>query len=291
MEAPPLPHKQKWRKILSIFLLAAVCIGGSELVACRLVDPALYGRITGPVHSQAAAVWDFAASGAARAARALHKNAATLEDSLLEDQAAREPALTPRPTAVAAVTALEQRPGGEVLTGGSREIVYYDQADAAWCDQPYGEDTIGRYGCGPTALAMAVSSLTGRTVDPAQMSLWASRSGYWARHSGSYLSIVDGAAAGFGLTAESCPSCDAERLRLALSSGKLGVALMAGGHFTQGGHFILLRGTTLDGGILVADPNSRERSLTVWDAQLILDELSASRNSGAPLWFLSPGAG
>ena len=35
---------------------------------------------------------------------------------------------------------------------------------------------------------------------------------------------------------------------------------MSAGHFTSGGHFILLRGVTLDGNILVADPNSRARS-------------------------------
>ena len=45
-----------------------------------------------------------------------------------------------------------------------------------------------------------------------------------------------------------------------------------------------LRGVTLDGRVLVADPNSRERSLAAWDPELILSELSPSRNNGAPLW-------
>ena len=62
---------------------------------------------------------------------------------------------------------------------------------------------------------------------------------------------------------------------------------MGPGHFTRSGHFILLRGITLGGDILVADPNSLQRSLTVWDAQLILDELSRSNSSGGPLWALS----
>ena len=97
-----------------------------------------------------------------------------------------------------------------------------------------------------------------------------------------------GAAAAYGLKAESLPDCDAERLRLELAAGKVAVALMTKGHFTSGGHFILLRGATLDGGILVADSNSRDRSLAVWDPQVILDELSKSRTAGAPLWLLSP---
>ena len=81
---------------------------------------------------------------------------------------------------------------------------------------------------------------------------------------------------------------DADDLLQQLASGKIMVALMSKGHFTQKGHFILLRGATLDGQVLVADPNSPERSLMAWDPQIILDELSASRDSGAPLWLLSP---
>ena len=65
------------------------------------------------------------------------------------------------------------------------------------------------------------------------------------------------------------------------------MALMGPGHFTNRGHFILLRGVTLDGSILVADPASPERSLTTWDPELIVDELSSSRDSGGPLWVLS----
>ena len=62
---------------------------------------------------------------------------------------------------------------------------------------------------------------------------------------------------------------------------------MTKGHYTNGGHYILLRGVTLDGSILVADPASRERSLTSWDLSLILEELSQTRANGAPLWLIS----
>lgn len=62
---------------------------------------------------------------------------------------------------------------------------------------------------------------------------------------------------------------------------------MTRGHFTERGHFIILRGVTLEGRVLVADPNSRERSLAAWEPQLILDELSSSCSSGAPLWRIS----
>lgn len=302
-----MQRKSRVKRVLAILLLAVFCIGGTELLVCRFADPALYERIVSPVRRNAMIVWDAASEGASivwgaisdgaeaiwdkgvstvsRVAGALQKNEATP----LEEQGVLEPEVTfETPLADPAITSLKQRDGRDVLTGGSYEIYYFNQGDPIWCDQPYGNDTIGKYGCGPSALAMAVSSLTGQATDPVQMAQWAVGGGYWARHGGSYLSIVNGAAGDYGLQVESVPDCDADRLLLELSSGKIAVALMTKGHFTNSGHFILLRGATLDGGILVADPNSRERSLAVWDAQLIIDELSKSRNNGAPLWFLSP---
>lgn len=284
-------RKWTWKRTLSVLLLAAVCIGGSELVACRLADPALFTRITSPVRRQAAAVWEetrtLAGSAWSRASDLVHTGqdgAAPETESPSSEALISEDKST---TADPALTTLVQRDGAEILTGGTREIVYFNQADSVWCDQPYGKDTLGKYGCGPATVAMAVCSLTGLNTNPEQAAQWAGQNGYWARHGGSYLSIINGAAKDFDMTAESDPDCDVEHLQLELSSGKLAVALMKPGHFTSGGHFLLLRGVTLDGGILVADSNSRERSLTVWDPQLILDELSVSRDSGAPLWFLS----
>ena len=90
-----------------------------------------------------------------------------------------------------------------------------------------------------------------------------------------------------GLEAEAYEAASADALVQQLASGHLFVALMTRGHFTERGHFIILRGVTLEGRVLVADPNSRERSLAAWEPQLILDELSSSRSSGAPLWRIS----
>ena len=290
-------HSPKWWKwLLGLILLAALCIGGTELAVCRFADPILYQQITTPIRRQAAAAWDGTAALAAAAwntlsdareqvTEALYRK----EDTSLEDQSAGEPAEAEAPpVADPTITELKSRGSQEILTGGSCEVTYYNQSDPEWSDQPYGSDTLGKYGCGPVSMAMAVSSLTEQAVDPAEMARWAVDNGHWARHGGSYLSIVAGAAESYGLSVETVPDCDAERLQLELSSGKIAVALMTKGHFTNGGHFILLRGTTLDGSILVADSNSRERSLSPWDAQLILDELSSSRSNGAPLWFLSP---
>ena len=183
-----------------------------------------------------------------------------------------------------AVTELVVRDGQEVLTGGSVEVAFFCQGEEPWASQPFGPDEIGRFGCGPTAMSMLVTSLTGEVVDPAEMAALTAQAGYCAPGSGSYLSIVEGAAAAFGLEVEPVRDFSPDQLCQDLASGSLFVALMGPGHFTKGGHFILLRGVTLEGTVLVADPNSRERSLTAWDPELLLSELSASRSSGAPLW-------
>lgn len=284
-------RKWTWKRTLGVILLAAVCIGGSELVACRFADPSLYTRMISPVRQQAADMW----KGAQTLAGNVWDQASDLMDtgadgdSLDTDSPSSEAMISGDVLSMgtSSLTTLTERNGMEILTGGSREIVYFNQADPAWCDQPYGKDTLGKYGCGPTTLAMVLCSLNNLNTNPEQTAQWANKNGYWAKHGGSYLSIINGAAKDYDITVESDPDCDVQHLQLELSSGKLAVALMKAGHFTSGGHFLLLRGVTLDGGILVADSNSRERSLTVWDAQLILDELSSSRSNGAPLWFLS----
>ena len=60
---------------------------------------------------------------------------------------------------------------------------------------------------------------------------------------------------------------------------------MSKGHFTSGGHFIVLRGVK-DGKIMVADPASRSRSEKLWDLSLIISEASSGRDSGGPFWLI-----
>lgn len=44
------------------------------------------------------------------------------------------------------------------------------------------------------------------------------------------------------------------------------------GHFTKIGHFIVLRGITSDGKILVNDPASTERTNQTWDVGTVAGE-------------------
>lgn len=302
--------KKKWIIFLTA-LLAALCVGLVELSASYFFAPDVYQYVTAPVRRFCRAAADLgeraasalsAASAQAmeEAARAAGEAAQWWEDLTAkpeEEEIVEEQQLASDPVVVLeapildpAVTELVEREEGEVLTGGIMPIVYYNQSEEPWADQPYGRDDIGRYGCGPTAMCMVVSSMTDTKIDPAQMAKWAVEHGCWASRSGSYLSIVERTAQGFGLTARPISEKTPEAVQAALLEGNLLVALMGPGHFTKGGHFILLRGVTLTGTILVADPNSLERSLLEWEPQMILDELSRSTANGAPLWVISKNA-
>jgi hypothetical protein len=297
----------KKKGVVFFLLLALLCVGGTELAASSHFAPALYQAVTAPARrgaeltvelavelrdraeAEATALWeDLEAQGQALAQQWEERRERERELAELDDQLVDQPAPSDSPpVSDPSITELTQVGEGWVLTGGVVPVTYFNQLDPAWADQPYGSDDIGRYGCGPVAMAMVVGSLTDQEVDPRQMAQLAVERGYWAKGHGSYLSIVTGLAEAYGLEAQSVEDPTPERLEEELLSGKLLVALVGPGHFTKRGHFILLRGVTLSGDILVADPSSSERSLTEWDPQLILDELSSSTSNGAPLWAVS----
>ena len=171
------------------------------------------------------------------------------------------------------------------FTDGITEVVYFNQLDERYANKPYGTDNIGGYGCGPTAMSIVVSSLTDDIVDPIEMAQWSYENGGWCSKSGSYHSLIPSAAKAWGLTVEGCTASEPQRIVDALAEGKLVIAIMTKGHFTSGGHFIVLRGVK-DGQIMVADPASYKRSEKLWDLSIILNEASKRAGAGGPFWII-----
>ena len=340
--------KKKYiRNMILLFFLAVLCIGGTELLFCRIYDPKLYRKVVTPVENFAEETSDKAKqyyasakyyvgvysdyvdsvreiadarvaewqeerarqAEAARLAREAKKaEAAALAASGGDDGSGGDTSASAetsvqdlqRETAEDSVSVSslnEDSDGGpsilimengiEYLTGGAERFTYFNQGDAQWASVLFGVDPIAGFGCGPTALAMLISTLTDDYVTPADIADWATSEGYSAPQSGSYHSIVKGAAEHYGLVCESFESADPDSLYNELAMGSYMIALMGPGHFTDNGHFIVLRGCTLSGQILVADPNNRENSLTPYDPALICEELSATATQGGPLWILS----
>ena len=175
--------------------------------------------------------------------------------------------------------------GDVTFSDGVTPVVYYNQLDERYASQPYGTDNIGGYGCGPTAMAIVVSSLTDDMVDPIKMAHWSYENGYWCKSSGSYHALIPAAAEEWGLPVSGCTTSEPQRILDALAEGKLVLAIMSEGHFPSSGHFIVLRGVK-DGQIMVADPASYKRSEQLWDLSIILNEASRRAAAGGPFWII-----
>ena len=177
--------------------------------------------------------------------------------------------------------------GDIIFSNAETPVVYYNQTDSRWGNKMYGKSgTIGAAGCGPTALAIVVASLTDHQVTPYDVAQWSVENGYRCKGNGSYHSLMPNGGEHYGLTVTGIGN-DSKKLVEALQEGKLVIAIMAKGHFTSGGHFIVLRGVTEDGNILVADPASVKRSNQEWALGIITNEASRKAGSGGPFWVFS----
>lgn len=163
---------------------------------------------------------------------------------------------------------------GVVLKQGETEVVYYNQYDIRWKNLPYSTSTIGKSGCAPTSMAMVVSTLSGTTVDPLQMSNWAAKNGYYVNGVGTSWSFVSAAASNWGLSCSDMGKGNVSAVVSALSNGKLVVMSTGSGAYYSGkGHFLVLRGVDENGKILVADPASKDKSERAWPLQDIMSGL------------------
>ena len=172
---------------------------------------------------------------------------------------------------------------------GHANIPYYNQTDARWGYKSYGNSTIGHGGCGPTSLAMVISGLTGEKVTPDIVADWSYRNGHRAEGLGSYWSLMTAGGKYYGLNVQAVSRKDPKTIIKALSEGYPVIVSMGKGHFTNGGHFIVLRGITNDGKILVHDSASVSRSEKEWDLEIIMRESSTNGGiNGSPFWIFKP---
>jgi hypothetical protein len=133
---------------------------------------------------------------------------------------------------------------------------------------------------------MVVSSMTDRMIDPKEMADWSVDNGHLCDGNGSYHTLINKGAEHFGLSVKSVGVGDGQQIIDALADGKLVVAIMGPGHFTTGGHFIVLRGVTSEGMILVADPVSVRKTGMEWDMRIILNESSRKTYNNGPFWII-----
>lgn len=154
---------------------------------------------------------------------------------------------------------------------GVKKVVYFNQGEEPWGSLPYGDSTIGAAGCGPTSLAIVISTLTGQTVNPQTTAAFAINNGEYVSGAGTAHSFPTNAARHWGLTCERVGKDRMDEVVQALKDGKMVVEICEAYTITGGsdGHFIVLTGVTRDGYITIADCASRERTAKVYSVDTI----------------------
>ncbi len=161
---------------------------------------------------------------------------------------------------------------GTTGTNAKGNFVYYCQGDFK---QSYGGGkTIAQAGCGPTSLAMVLTYYTGKKITPVDTANYAMKKGYRIINNGTSDNLFPAMCKEYGINGEfQKPSSN--NIVTALKQGKTIIAHMGPGTFTKGGHYIVLKGITSDGRVLVADPNHRNYNNKTFSADLIAKESKA----------------
>lgn len=135
----------------------------------------------------------------------------------------------------------------------NKRPVSYLQTDSRWKAEPYrvsGENsTIGNSGCGPTAAAMLIETITGKTFTPVDACEWSMRHGYKALNQGTYYAYFTPQFAEFGIDCQMLnwqntygkpDHANHEAVTQKLKEGYYAIALMNKGLWTSSGHFVVL---------------------------------------------------
>jgi len=157
----------------------------------------------------------------------------------------------------------------------------YSQYDPAWASKPYGNSTIAASGCGPSAMAMIVTALTGQSVTPDQTAAYADSQGLYVNGEGSSWSIGRVLATHWGLKSTLVPA-DVSTISAVLQTGALVIVAGKGPvPFTSGGHFIVIRGVTSDGNWMVGDSAHPEANTTSWSPSAVLAGVISNGSDGS----------
>ncbi|MBE7036590.1 MAG: hypothetical protein E7403_04790 [Ruminococcaceae bacterium] len=158
-----------------------------------------------------------------------------------------------------------------VVTAASKGK-YISQNDPALLSMEYGTSNLSEAGCGPICLTMAINYVTdAETVQLEQVAQWAMENNMYETNKGTKWSCIRNFPRTVSVQCEELYISRKETLEKALSEGQVLITSMKKGHFTENGHFIVIREIT-DEGVSVLDPASLYRSMKKWDIQDILDE-------------------
>lgn len=164
----------------------------------------------------------------------------------------------------------------EAIDGGNSQFVdgftVYNQCDPSWGSKPYGTTgkTICSSGCGPTAMAMIITALTGKRVTPPQTIAYANSIGMYIPGVGSSWDVAPRLAKHWNLKSEAIGKNKA-KIESTLRSGGMVITSGTGPKpFTSAGHYIVIRAVTAEGKWKVGDSAHSDTSAKDWDPSFIM---------------------
>lgn len=162
--------------------------------------------------------------------------------------------------------------GGITSKEKRQKYPLFNQWDKRWGYCEYGENNIGLSGCGPTALAMVIYSLTkNKNATPDKIAAYSMENGYYVNNTGTAWSLMTEGAGYYGLEAYEI-SLDEDVMKNHLNQGDMIICAMGPGDFTTLGHFIVIYGYD-DNGFFINDPNCIARSKKTWDYETLRHQI------------------
>lgn len=189
--------------------------------------------------------------------------------------------------AAAAITVMLAAQPVEILADEQNQqlkVVYYNQAD--YPGEKIGGSTIQAAGCGPTAVAVCYSSLTGKKADVPKMCDQAYKHGWYYTGQGCSHSVIPGLSKLYGLNCKGL-GYSKDAVEKALRAGHPVVALMGPGDFTDSGHFVVLTRMVGKDRVKIADVGSRANTYKTWSLKDVVQQGKQGANAGGPFWEIS----
>lgn len=152
-------------------------------------------------------------------------------------------------------------------------IPLFIQWDKRWGYRDYGGGFFATKTCGPTCMSMVYCGLTGKTdMDPYTMSQWSYKHGYYQDGVGTRWVFLENMPKRLGLE-EVDIKADADTLKTYLKEGWVCIANVKKGDFTKTGHYIVIKGLSKDGKLLINDPNSPKNSKKKWAVKRVVKQI------------------
>ena len=155
----------------------------------------------------------------------------------------------------------ESGPAGDFTSDGFQ---IYNQCEAPWGQMsvPSPDGTACQVSCGPTSMAMIITALTGKKVTPTETINYTSKNNLWYGTGGTTPEANVKIGENWGVRGENVKDNFFAGIKPALKKG--GLVMIAGRgaepFLTSVNHWVVIRGITEDGKLMIADPNGKSKN-------------------------------